>query len=100
LLRHPRDTKAWKKCDSFYPKFVINSRNIILALSIYGFNPFRTLSSNNIIWLMMLYLYNFPLQCCMNPTSFIMSMIIPRPKMPENNINVYLQPIVDELMKL
>jgi len=36
----------------------------------------------------------------MKPTSLIMSMIIPGPKMLGNSIDVYLQPLVDELNKL
>lgn len=100
LLRHPRDTKAWKKFDSLYPEFALDSRNIRLALSTDGFNPFGTLSSNNSIWTVMLYVYNYPPWCYMKPTSLIMSMIIPGPKMPGNSIDVYLQPLVDELNKL
>ncbi|XP_016185333.1 uncharacterized protein LOC107626964 [Arachis ipaensis] len=33
-------------------------------------------------------------------TSFILSMLIPEPKMPGNDIDVYLQPLVDELKQL
>lgn len=50
MLRHPRDTKAWKEFDSFYPEFAFDARNVRLALTIDGFNPFGTLSSYNSIW--------------------------------------------------
>ncbi|XP_058763128.1 uncharacterized protein LOC131636533 [Vicia villosa] len=100
LLRHPRDSKAWKEFDSFYPEFSLDPRNVRLALATDGFNPFGTLSSSNSIWPVMLYLYNYPPWYCMKPTSLIMSMIIPGPKMPGNKIDVYLQPLVAELNQL
>ncbi|XP_061363881.1 uncharacterized protein LOC133307391 [Gastrolobium bilobum] len=100
LLRHPRDSKAWKEFDLLYPDFASEPRNLRIALATDGFNPFGTLSSNNSIWPVMLYIYNYPPWCCMKQTSLIMSMIIPGPKMPGNNIDVYLQPLVAELQKL
>ncbi|XP_055822231.1 uncharacterized protein LOC129890774 [Solanum dulcamara] len=33
LLRHPRDGKAWKYFDSFYPDFASETRNVRLALA-------------------------------------------------------------------
>ncbi|XP_019439001.1 PREDICTED: uncharacterized protein LOC109344705 [Lupinus angustifolius] len=91
---------AWKEFDKMYPDFALDSRNIRLALATDGFNPFGTLSSNNSIWPVMLYAYNYPPWYCMKQTSLIMSMIIPGPKMPGNSIDVYLQPLVSELQKL
>jgi hypothetical protein len=100
LLRHPRDSKAWKEFDSYYPDFASDPRNVRLALASDGFNPFGTLSSTYSIWPVMLYVYNYPPWLCMKQSSLIMSMIIPGPKMPGNNIDVYLQPLVAELKQL
>ncbi|XP_019434448.1 PREDICTED: uncharacterized protein LOC109341097 [Lupinus angustifolius] len=100
LVRHPRDSKAWKEFDKMYPDFALDSRNIRLALATDDFNPFGTLSSKNSIWPVMLYAYNYSPWYCMKQTSLIMSMIIPGPKMPGNSIDVYLQPLVSELQKL
>ncbi|XP_004516272.1 uncharacterized protein [Cicer arietinum] len=97
LLRHPRDSKAWKDFDSFYPNFASDPRNVRLGLATDGFNPFGNLSSTYSVWLVMLYLYNYPPWYCMKQTSLIMSMIIPGPKMPGNSIDLYLQPLVAEL---
>ncbi|XP_060202488.1 uncharacterized protein LOC132630922 [Lycium barbarum] len=100
LLRHPRDGKAWKHFDSFYPDFTSETRNVRLALATDGFNPFGNLSSNVSIWPVMLYIYNYPPWCFMKQTSLVMSMIIPGPKMPGNSIDVYVQPLVAELKQL
>ncbi|XP_057756486.1 uncharacterized protein LOC130975764 [Arachis stenosperma] len=99
-LKHPRDSKAWKDFDLLHPEFAKDPRNIRLALATDGFNPFGTLSSNISIWPMMLYIYNYPPWYCMKQTSLIMSMIIPGPKMPGNNIDIFLQPLICELNKL
>nr|XP_025625964.1 uncharacterized protein LOC112718415 [Arachis hypogaea] len=99
-LKHPRDSKAWKEFDLLYPEFAEDPRNIRLALASDGFNPFGTLSSNISIWPVMLYVYNYPPWCCMKQASLIMSMIIPGPKMPGNNIDVFLQPLINELKEL
>jgi len=98
LLRHPRDSKAWKEFDLRYPNFASDPRNVRLALATDGFNPFGMLSANNSIWPVMLYTYNTAPWDCMKQSSLIMSMIIPGPKMPGNKIDVYLQPLVAELL--
>ncbi|XP_025628325.1 uncharacterized protein [Arachis hypogaea] len=81
---HPRDAEAWKKFDAKYTNFSKDPCNVRLALASDGFNPFGNMSTKYSIW----------------PTSFILSMLIPRLKMPSNDIDVYLQPLVDELKQL
>ncbi|XP_027351197.1 uncharacterized protein LOC113862307 [Abrus precatorius] len=76
ILRHPRDSKAWKKFDLMYTKFVLDSRNVRLGLATDGFNPFGNLSTSYSIWPVMLIPYNLPPWMCMKQSSFILSMII------------------------
>ncbi|XP_057719247.1 uncharacterized protein LOC130933641 [Arachis stenosperma] len=52
------------------------------------------------IWPVILIPYNLPPWLCMKQTSFILSMIIPGPKIPGNDIDIYLDPLVDELKQL
>ncbi|XP_025703763.1 uncharacterized protein [Arachis hypogaea] len=99
-LRHPRDAEAWKDFDAKYPDFSNDARSVRLALASDGFNPFRNMSTTYSIWPVILILYNLPPWLCMKQTSFILSMIILGPKMPGNNIDVYLEPLVDELKQL
>ncbi|XP_016185353.1 uncharacterized protein LOC107626983 [Arachis ipaensis] len=96
-LRHPRDAEAWKEFDAKYPCFSNDPRNVRLALASDGFNPFGNMSTKYSIWPVILIPYNLPPWLCMKQTSFILSMIIPDPKMPGNDIDVYLEPLVDEL---
>ncbi|XP_015970415.1 uncharacterized protein LOC107493896 [Arachis duranensis] len=99
-LRHPRDAEAWKDFDAKYPDFSNDARSVRLALASDSFNPFRNMSTTYSIWPMILIPYNLPPWLCMKQTSFILSMIIPGLKMPGNNIDVYLEPLVDELKQL
>nr|KYP40480.1 hypothetical protein KK1_038167 [Cajanus cajan] len=80
--------------------FTCYPRNVHLGLATDGFNPARTLSSSYSIWPVFLIPYNLPPWICMSHTSFILSMIIPGKQGPGNNIDVYLQPLVEELCEL
>ncbi|XP_045831553.1 uncharacterized protein LOC123922941 [Trifolium pratense] len=100
LIRHPRDGEAWKTFNLKHPEFASDHRNVRLGLASDGFNPFGTMSSRYSIWPVFLIPYNIPPWMCMKHTSFILSMIIPGEKAPGNHIDVYLQPLVNELKEL
>ncbi|XP_061371520.1 uncharacterized protein LOC133314095 [Gastrolobium bilobum] len=100
IMRHPRDSKAWKRFDSINTEFASDPRNVRLGLATDGFNPFGNMSSNYSIWPIVLVPYNTPPWVCMKSTSFIMSTIIPGKRMPGNDIDVYLQPLIKELKEL
>ena len=46
MMRHPRDSKAWKTFDLIHPKFATDPRNVHLGLGFDGFNPFGAMSTN------------------------------------------------------
>ena len=99
-LRNPADGECLKDLDLRYPKFGEDARNVRLGLASDGFNPFRNMSSTHSTWPVMLIPYNLPPWICMKQTSLILSMIIPGPRSPGNDIDIYLQPLVDELQQL
>ncbi|XP_062165003.1 uncharacterized protein LOC133871592 [Alnus glutinosa] len=100
VLRHPADGEAWKSFDLLHPKFSADSRNVRLGLTSDGFNPFGNMSTSHSTWPIMLLPYNLPPWMCMKQTSFILSLIIPGPSSPGMDIDVYLQPLIEELQKL
>ena len=100
VFRHPKDGKAWKTFDATFLDFASDSRNVRLGLASDGFNPFRNMSTNYSIWPVILIPYNLPAWLCVKQPNFIISMIIPGPRMPGNDIDVYLQPLVKELTEL
>jgi len=100
VLRHPADGEDWKTFDARYPDFASEPRNVRLGLASHGFNPYGNMSISHSIWPVMLVTYNFPPWMCMKQPYFMLSLIIPGPRAPGMNINLYLQPLVHELMEL
>ncbi|CAL2228592.1 unnamed protein product [Prunus armeniaca] len=69
-MSHPADSPSWKLVDDKWPVFGKELRNLTLALSSDGFNPHSSLSSRYSCWL------------------------------PGNDIDVYLEPLIDDLKSL
>ena len=90
MMRHPRDSKAWKDFDLNHPDFAADLRNIRLGLASDGFNPFGAMSTNYSIWPVVLIPYNTPPWKCMKQTNFILSTVIPGPRMIGNEIDICL----------
>ncbi|XP_042960740.1 uncharacterized protein LOC122295688 [Carya illinoinensis] len=77
---------------------IADPRNVRLRLASDGFTPFNNLAKPHSIWPVILVPYNLPPWSCMKDQFFITSLIIPGPRSPGNDIDVYLQPLVDELL--
>jgi len=92
MLRHPADGSQWRAIDIEFPEFADEARNLRLALSTDGFNPFGEQSSSHSTWPVTLYIYNLP------PWFIMMPVLIQGPKQPGNDIDVYLRPLVEELL--
>ena len=78
LLRHPTDFKAWKLFDS---KYIVFSFDVRLGLATDGLNPYGNMSSAHCTWPVILILYNLPSWMCLKMSSFILSLLIPRPSL-------------------
>lgn len=100
VMRHPADSPAWKRLDEVHSWFALDSRNVRLGLATDGFNPFGLMSVSYSTWPVILIPYNLPPWLCLKQPFWIMSMIIPGPKSPGNDIDVYLQPLIEELKQL
>jgi hypothetical protein len=99
-MHHPTDSRAWKHVDNLYPEFVSDPCNVWLGLASDGFNPFGMLNVTYTTWPVILMPYNLPPWLCLKQSFWMMSMLIPGPKSPGQNIDVYLQPLIDELYDL
>ncbi|WVZ49430.1 hypothetical protein U9M48_000795 [Paspalum notatum var. saurae] len=100
MLRHPADGSQWRKVDRMYPKFAEDARNIRFGLSTDGMNPFSEMSSSHSTWPVTLCMYNLPPWLCLKRKFIMMPALIQGPKQPGNDIDVYLQPLVEELLEL
>ncbi|WVZ21047.1 hypothetical protein V8G54_008369 [Vigna mungo] len=101
VLRHPCDGEAWKHFDRVYPDFGIEPRNVRLGLCSDGFNPY--VQASNIpysCWPVIVTPYNLPPEICMSKPYMFLTCLIPEPFNPKVGIDVYLEPLIDELKKL
>jgi hypothetical protein len=58
MIRRPADATQWQNIDSRNPEFAIDLRNIRIAMSTDGMNPFMN-SSTHSTWPIVLTILNF-----------------------------------------
>jgi len=63
-------------------------------------NSFDEMSCGHSTWPVTLCIYNLPPWLCMKRKFIMMPILIPGPKQPGNDIDVYLRPLVEELLLL
>ncbi|XP_074323112.1 uncharacterized protein LOC141660050 [Apium graveolens] len=97
MLRHPADSPQWRTIDGKFPEFGGEVRNLRLGLCADGMNPYHTLSSTHSTWPVLLTIYNLPPWLCMKRKYIMLTLLIPSPKEAGNNIDVYLQPLIEDL---
>ena len=100
VLRHPADSKAWHKLDEINDSFTLEPHNVRLGLATDGFNPFGNMSVSYSTWPVLLFPYNLPPWMCMKRPYMFLTLLIPCPKGLGNDIDVYMQPLIDELKEL
>jgi hypothetical protein len=100
MLRHPTDGSNWRKIDKKYKDFAKDARNLRFGLSTDGFNPFGEFSSGHNTCPMTLCMFNLPGWMCMKRMFIMMPVLIQGPKQHDNDIDVYLIPLIDELLLL
>ena len=99
-LRHPADGPEWRNINRKFPVFAEEPRNLRLGLCTDGMNPYGNWSSRHSTWPVMMCVYNLPPWRCMKRKYMMMPLMISGPKQPENDIDVFLAPLIDDLQKL
>ena len=97
IMRHLVDSPTWKTIDYKWPNSSNDPHNVRLAMAVDGFNHFGDLSSAYSVWPVILVTYNLPPWLCTKRNFCMLSLLISSPKQPGNDIDVYLEPLVDEL---
>ena len=100
MLRHPTDGSQWRAIDREFLKFANDARNLRFALSTDGMNPFGKQSSSHSTWPITLCIYNLSPWLCIKRKFIMMPVFIQGPRQPSNDIDVYLRPLVEELLLL
>lgn len=99
-MHHPSDGEAWKHFHQVYPEFALEPRNVYLGLSTDGFKPTGMHSRDHSVWPVILTPYNLPPDMCMKKEYLFLSILVPGPKHPKKSLDIYLQPLIDELKEL
>ena len=99
-MRHPVDSPAWEAINAKWPEFSLEPHNLRLGLAADGINPYKNLSSTYSCWPAMLVLYNLSPLLCMKDDFTLLTLLIPGPRQPGNDIDIYLQPLIEELKEL
>ena len=71
-----------------------------MGISTDGFNPFGLMSSGWSTWPVIVTPYNLPPGLCMKKEYMMLSLLIPGKHSPGNDIDVFLEPLIDELKQL
>nr|XP_043633267.1 uncharacterized protein LOC122604438 [Erigeron canadensis] len=99
-MSHPSDGEAWKHFDETHPSLVEDKRNVWLGLCTDGFSPNNTISNPYSLWPVFLTIYNLPPWMCTKDSYIKLSLVIPGRKSPGQNLDVFLQPLIDKLKDL
>ncbi|XP_074358028.1 uncharacterized protein LOC141697518 [Apium graveolens] len=100
-MRHPADSPSWRNIDYRWPAFSSDARNIRLALSADGINPHTNgLTNRYSYWPIVLVTFNLPPWLCMKRKFMMLTILVSGPHEPGNDVDVYLQPLIDDLKKL
>jgi hypothetical protein len=70
------------------------------AMCTDGINPFGDLSSRHSTWPVLLVNYNLPPWLCFKRKYIMLAMLIQGPRQPGNDIDVFLEPIIDDFERL
>ena len=83
-----------------YPEFSEDPRNLRFALASDGINPHGVQRTTYSTWPVILMNYNLPPNLIMKRKFMMLSMLIGGPSQPENDIDVYLAPLIEDLKHL
>nr|GEV84922.1 hypothetical protein [Tanacetum cinerariifolium] len=94
------NTSRWKDDNTPGKKVPKKNKKCSIKFVADGFNPFDNLSQSYSMWPVILTTYNLPPWLCMKESSFMLTLLIPGPKSPGKDIDVYLRPLIDDLKDL
>ncbi|CAM8944440.1 unnamed protein product [Rhodiola kirilowii] len=100
ILDIPQMAKHGKSLIKQHPNFARDPRNVRLGLSTDGFNPFGAAALSHCTWPIVVMPYNLPPSMCMKKEFNILALLISGPKSPGKCLNVFMQPLIDELSYL
>ena len=92
------DSPAWKHIGVIDPTFQAENRNVRMALSLDGLNPFSVRSTSHSTWPVLLIIYNLPPWLLTKRFFIMLSILISGKESPtDKNIDVFIAPLLEEL---
>jgi hypothetical protein len=89
-----------EKIDVHYLEFLVESRNLRFALSTDGMNPFGENRTMHNTWLVILTMYNIPTWLYHKRMYLMLSVLIQGSKHVGIDIDVFLEPLMEDMAKL
>ena len=99
-MSHPADGEASHSLDHFDLEFAGDPRSVHLGLSTGGFHPYSSDSTAYSCWPVFVIPYNLPPKKCLREGSIFLTLVIPGPKEPKKQMNIFLRPLMEELKEL
>jgi hypothetical protein len=97
-LVHPSDGEAWTHFDGVHREKALEARNIRVALTTNGFNPYGMMATPIHLLARVCYPPQSPPDVVFQRQDIFLSFIIP--EHPENNMGVFMEPVIDELVRV
>jgi len=99
-LRHPADGKQWQDFNDNHRDFASEPRNVRFALCTDGMNPFAERSSKHSTWPVILTIYNLPPWLMQKRKYLLLTLLISGPVQPGVDMDVFLEPMMEEMKML
>ena len=96
IMRVPADSLAWQHVEQTWPEFKQEPRCLRLGLGTDGVNPFGFKSTTWSTWPVVVVNYNIPPWMAIKKGYVMLALLIPG-KHKVKNIDIYLEPLIDEL---
>jgi hypothetical protein len=100
VMVHPIDGEAWMALENFDPDFARDARNVRIRLVTDSFTPFIENAASYSCWPVFAIPYNLRLTLCKKYEHMFICLIIPGPDNPGPQLNVMMQPLIEELKQL
>jgi hypothetical protein len=100
IMPYPADAEAWHALDRCDPEFARDLRSVRLSLSTDSFQPYSSDSTVYSCWLVFVMSYNLPPNKYLKEGFIFLALVIPGPKEPRKQMNIYLCPLMEELKEM
>jgi len=100
VISHPADGTQWQFFNDKHKDLSADPRNVRFGLSTDGMNSFNERTNDHNTWLVILTMYNIPTLLCQKRRYLLLTILILGPKQVGIDIDVFLEPLMQEMERL